>query len=112
MKQNIMEGYNIGDTMFDPLEKKKREKKDEPEMEFLKNLGECLGWHIFTFNAYYDTIQGSWFIQQSYKMMFGLLTLQPFLKYFLLGVPYFYRKISNGSQHPKRSHDNQRLEVG
>ena len=56
MKQNIMEGYNIGDTMFDPLEKKKREKKDEPEMEFLKNLGECLGWHIFTFNAYYDTI--------------------------------------------------------
>ena len=38
MKQNIMDGYNIGDTMFDPLEKKKKEKAKVPEMEFLKTL--------------------------------------------------------------------------
>jgi len=38
MKQSIIDGYNIGDTMFDPLEKKKKEKVKVPEMEFLKTL--------------------------------------------------------------------------
>ena len=38
MKQSVMDGYNIGDTMFDPLEKKKKEKQTVPEMEFLKTL--------------------------------------------------------------------------
>ena len=33
-----MEGYSIGDTMFDPLEKKKKGKEKVPEMEFLKTL--------------------------------------------------------------------------
>ena len=33
-----MDGYNIGDTMFDPLEKKKKGKEKVPEMEFLKTL--------------------------------------------------------------------------
>jgi len=40
MKQNIMDGYNIGDTMFDPLEKKRKHKETVPEMEFLSKLGE------------------------------------------------------------------------
>ena len=39
MKQNIMDGYNIGDTMFDPLEKKRKNKETVPEMEFLSKLG-------------------------------------------------------------------------
>ena len=39
MKQNIMDGYNIGDTMFDPLEKKRKHKETVPEMEFLSKLG-------------------------------------------------------------------------
>merc|ERR1712227_92156 len=26
MKQSVMDGYNIGDTMFDPLEKKRKHK--------------------------------------------------------------------------------------
>jgi len=38
MKQSVMDGYNIGDTMFDPLEKKKKGKEKVPEMEFLKTL--------------------------------------------------------------------------
>lgn len=38
MKQNIMDGYNIGDTMFDPLEKKRKHKETVPEMEFLSKL--------------------------------------------------------------------------
>ena len=35
-----MDGYNIGDTMFDPLEKKRKHKETVPEMEFLSKLGE------------------------------------------------------------------------
>ena len=42
MKQNIMDGYNIGDTMFDPLEKKRKHKETVPEMEFLSKLGKKL----------------------------------------------------------------------
>ena len=42
MKQNIMDGYNIGDTMFDPLEKKRKNKETVPEMEFLSKLGKLL----------------------------------------------------------------------
>jgi len=38
MKQSVMDGFNIGDTMFDPLEKKRKNKKELPEMEFLKTL--------------------------------------------------------------------------
>ena len=34
-----MDGYNIGDTMFDPLEKKRKHKETVPEMEFLSKLG-------------------------------------------------------------------------
>ena len=33
-----MDGFNIGDTMFDPLEKKRKNKQELPEMEFLKTL--------------------------------------------------------------------------
>lgn len=38
MKQTVMDGFNIGDTMFDPLEKKRKNKQELPEMEFLKTL--------------------------------------------------------------------------
>ena len=50
MKQNIMDGYNIGDTMFDPLEKKRKNKETVPEMEFFLMIGDVqLVYHSLNF---------------------------------------------------------------